>query len=88
MNVKQYMEDTGAMARAASREMARASTAAKNGALLAMAASLREGKDRLLAANAADVDGAKAAGLEPAMVDRLTLTAKGVETMEIGRAHV
>ena len=41
MDVKTYMQDVGRNARAASRATARASTAAKNTALLAMAAAIR-----------------------------------------------
>jgi glutamate-5-semialdehyde dehydrogenase len=88
MDVKQYMEGVGKAARAASREMAKASTAAKNTALLAMAGRIREQTDALLAANAADVAEAKANDLDAAMLDRLTLTAKGVETMAQGLEQV
>jgi glutamate-5-semialdehyde dehydrogenase len=88
MDLKQYMDGVGKAARAASREMAKASTAAKNAALLAMAKSVRECCDELLAANAADVEAAKVDGLAPAMIDRLTLTAKGVETMAQGLEQV
>jgi glutamate-5-semialdehyde dehydrogenase len=88
MDVKQYMEKLGAAARAASRQMAKASTAAKNAALLAMAADIRARQDELLAANAADVAEAKANGLEPAMLDRLTITAKSVEAMAQGLEQV
>jgi glutamate-5-semialdehyde dehydrogenase len=88
MDIKQYMEGVGQAARAASRDMARASTAAKNAALLAMAAAIRDGRDKLLAANAADVDEAKANGLDAAMIDRLTLSAKGVESMAQGLEQV
>jgi glutamate-5-semialdehyde dehydrogenase len=82
------MEDVGRAARAASREMARASTAAKNAALLAMAQAIRDGSEALLAANAEDVAEAKANGLDAAMIDRLTLTAKGVESMAQGLEQV
>jgi glutamate-5-semialdehyde dehydrogenase len=88
MNVKEYMEGVGRAARAASRETAKASTAAKNAALLAMAAQIRESRDQLLAANAADVAEAKANGLDAAMIDRLTLTPKGVEGMAQGLEQV
>ncbi|MBS3935786.1 MAG: glutamate-5-semialdehyde dehydrogenase [Sulfuritalea sp.] len=88
MDVKRYMEKLGAAARAAAREMARASTAAKNAALLAMAADIRARQDQLLAANAADLAEARAAGLEAALLDRLTLTEKGVETMAQGLEQV
>jgi glutamate-5-semialdehyde dehydrogenase len=82
------MEKLGAAARAASRQMAKASTAAKNAALLAMAADIRARQDELLAANAADVAEAHAAGLEPAMLDRLTISAKSIEAMAQGLEQV
>ncbi|MDP1527029.1 MAG: glutamate-5-semialdehyde dehydrogenase [Rhodocyclaceae bacterium] len=88
MDVKDYMETLGRQARAASRAMAKASTAAKNAALLAMAADIRARQAELLAANAEDVAEARANGLEPAMLDRLTLTAKGVESMAQGLEQV
>jgi glutamate-5-semialdehyde dehydrogenase len=88
MDIKQYMEGVGQAARAASREMAKASTAAKNAALQAMAQSIRDGREALLAANAEDVAEAKVNGLDAAMIDRLTLTAKGVESMAQGLEQV
>ena len=88
LNVRDYMTGVGRAARAASRQMAKASTAAKNTALLAMAKAIRESQARLLAANAEDVAEAKANGLDAAMVDRLMLTAKGVETMAQGLEQV
>ena len=88
MSIKEYMEQVGRAAREASRAMASASTAAKNNALLAMAAAIRVQSDALLAANAADVEQARLDGLEPAMIDRLTLTAKGVESMAEGLEQV
>jgi glutamate-5-semialdehyde dehydrogenase len=88
MNIENYMQTLGQAARAASREMAKAPTAAKNAALLAMAADIRARRDDLLAANAEDVAEARANGLEPAMLDRLTLTAKGVEAMAQGLEQV
>jgi glutamate-5-semialdehyde dehydrogenase len=82
------MQTLGQAARAASRQMAKANTAAKNAALLAMAADIRARCAELLAANAEDVAEARANGLEPAMLDRLTLTAKGVESMAQGLEQV
>jgi glutamate-5-semialdehyde dehydrogenase len=88
VNIKDYMQQVGRQAREASRATARASTGAKNAALLAMAAAIRERSDELLAANAADVAEANANGLDAAMIDRLTLTAKGVEAMAQGLEQV
>ncbi|HEX8986835.1 MAG TPA: glutamate-5-semialdehyde dehydrogenase [Rhodocyclaceae bacterium] len=88
MDIQEYMQKIGRAAREASRDVARASTKAKNDALLAMAKTLRERRDELLAANAADLEQARADGLDPAMIDRLTLTAKGVESMAQGLEQV
>ncbi|MEV9168652.1 gamma-glutamyl-phosphate reductase, partial [Klebsiella pneumoniae] len=49
---------------------------------------LRERAPQLLEANAADVEAARANGLDAAMIDRLTLTAKGVEAMAQGLEQV
>jgi glutamate-5-semialdehyde dehydrogenase len=88
MDIQHYMQTLGRQARAASRQLAAASTAAKNDALLAMAAEIRARREALLAANARDLDEARAAGLEAALIDRLTLTEKGVEAMAIGLEQV
>ncbi|MFY9326746.1 MAG: glutamate-5-semialdehyde dehydrogenase [Georgfuchsia sp.] len=88
MDIQNYMQQLGQAARAAAAEVAKASTAAKNTALLAMAKAVRERRDELLAANAADVAQAKQEGLDAAMIDRLTLTAKGVEAMAQGLEQV
>ncbi len=88
MDIKSYMAGIGQAARAAAAEVAKASTATKNNALLAMAQSLRESRDELLAANAEDVAEAKRDGLDAAMIDRLSLTDKGVEAMAAGLEQV
>ncbi|MCV2217609.1 glutamate-5-semialdehyde dehydrogenase [Thauera sp. Sel9] len=88
MDIQNYMQTLGRQARAASRVLAAASTATKNAALLAMAAEIRARSEALLAANAQDLAEARAAGLEPALIDRLTLTDKGVEAMAEGLEQV
>ena len=88
MNIQEYMQTLGRQARAASRQLASASTADKNAALCAMAAAIRDRREELLAANARDLEEARAAGLEPAMIDRLTLNAKGIEAMAQGLEQV
>src|SRR5690349_14351155 len=82
------VRELGVHARAASRDLARASTDAKNKALGAMAAEIRRGAQAILAANAGDVAQAKADGCDAAFVDRLTLTAKLVEQMALGVEQV
>ncbi len=82
------MRELGRAARAAARELARAGTEAKNGALRAMAAEIRKRSAELIAANRADLEQAKKAGRDGAFVDRLTLDAKSVEQMAEGLEDV
>ncbi|MBK7662364.1 MAG: glutamate-5-semialdehyde dehydrogenase [Sterolibacteriaceae bacterium] len=88
LDVADTMRRLGRQARAASRQMARASTRDKNAALLAMAAAIREQRTSLLAANARDLEQARADGLDAAMIDRLTLSERGVESMAQGLEQV
>ena len=88
MDIQNYMQQLGQQARAASRDMARADTGVKDRALLAIAAAIRRDKEKLLAANQQDLDAARAAGMEAAMLDRLTLTEKGVATMAEGLEQI
>ncbi|MBL8397532.1 MAG: glutamate-5-semialdehyde dehydrogenase [Candidatus Accumulibacter sp.] len=84
MDIAHYIQTVGRQARQASRAMARADSNAKNRALLTIAAAIRRETDRLVAANQQDLAAARSAGLEPAMLDRLTLSAKGVASMAEG----
>jgi glutamate-5-semialdehyde dehydrogenase len=79
-----YMAHVGAAARAAAGAMAAASTAAKDQALRALARRLRSAGPALQAANARDLDAARAAGLAPPLVDRLKLTPQTIETVAQG----
>lgn len=63
-------------ARTASLELIHADTAAKNAALEAMAALLLEREAEILAANARDLEVGIAAGLDDALIDRLTLSSE------------
>jgi glutamate-5-semialdehyde dehydrogenase len=82
------MRSVGQRARAAARGLARADTAGKNRALSAMAAALRRDATALIAANAKDLESARASGKDAAFIDRLTLTAKSVEVMALGLEQV
>ncbi len=88
MDIQQYMQRVGQEARSASRAMAAASTAAKNLALHEIARLIRARAPQLLAANARDLEQARADGLEAAMIDRLTLSTKGIEQMAAGLEQV
>ena len=83
-----YMQDAGQRARAASRAMARASTRAKDTALSAIAAAIRRNKTALQTEPAKDLAAGRAKGLDAAMLDRLTLADKAVETMAQGLEQI
>src|SRR3569623_867852 len=87
-DIKTYMQQVGQRARTAARAVARADTAAKNAALLAMAVLIDERSEQLVAANQADLAAAREAGLDAAMLDRLTLNAKGVASMAEGLRQI
>jgi len=88
MDIQQYMKQVGQQAREASRVIARADSRAKNDALCTIAAAIRRHSSALLSANQSDLAAARASGLEPAMLDRLTLTEKGVAAMADGVEQV
>ena len=74
----------GETARSAARILAVTSSEKKNAALLAMAESLLDKKDSILAANALDLDAGEKNGLSEAMLDRLRLDHKRLEAMASG----
>ena len=88
MDVQTYIHGVGRQARAAARLVARADTATKNRALKAMAAAIEHDAKRLLEANARDLTAAKTQNLDAAMVDRLTLTPKGISAMADGLRQI
>jgi glutamate-5-semialdehyde dehydrogenase len=83
-DIAAYMDHVGVAARAAAAAMAAASTAARNAALTALADRLRREAPSLQAANAADLDAARAAGLAAPLLDRLRLDAAAIETVAQG----
>ena len=87
-DVKLYMREVGEQARAAARVLARADSATKDRALAAAAAAIRRDAAKLLKANAEDVAEARARGLAPALLDRLQLTAAGIEDMAEGLEQI
>ncbi|MBS5491503.1 MAG: glutamate-5-semialdehyde dehydrogenase [Sutterella wadsworthensis] len=79
-----YISRIGRQAREASREMARASTAKKNAVLLRLAVLLAEAEASIREANQADIEAARAEGLDDAFIDRLTITPSVLDTMIAG----
>ena len=88
MNIKDYMQTIGQQARTASRAMAAADTNTKNLALTSIAQAIVREKSALLAANQLDLEAAKKAGMDAAMLDRLALTEKGIATMAEGLQQI
>lgn len=88
MNIKDYMQNVGQQARAASRVLVVATTDQKNNALLAMAAQLEARAEFLISENAKDLAAGKANGLDAAMLDRLTINEQGVAQMAEGLRQV
>lgn len=75
-------------AKVASVEMAKLSADTKNTALCRMANALEANADKILAANQTDVEDAKAKGLKTALLDRLALDQRKIQTMARGLREV
>ncbi len=87
-DIQRYMREVGQRARAAARAMARAETAAKDAALLAMAAEIERETSALLAANRKDIEAGMAEGLDSAMLDRLELNGARIKAMAEGLRQI
>jgi glutamate-5-semialdehyde dehydrogenase len=88
MSLSDQMRSLAAEAKCASRAVAQLSTADKNKALLAMADALEQATPALLAANAKDMETGRDLGLSAAMLDRLKLDEKRVQSMAQGLREV
>jgi glutamate-5-semialdehyde dehydrogenase len=87
-HVRAAMRALGVKARSAARVLANASAEQKARALAAAARALRERSADILAANALDLAEAKAKGLGPAFLDRLTVNPARIEAMAQGLEDV
>ena len=88
MDIRNYVEQLGEQARVASMSLAMASTDQKNLALTKTAEALVAHKSALLEANERDIEEGAAAGLSPAMLDRLRLTDARLDAMIEGLHQV
>jgi glutamate-5-semialdehyde dehydrogenase len=88
MDIKQYMQQVGQQARAASREMARANSNAKNAALLAIAAELEANAASIIEANGKDLAAGRERGLDEALLDRLALNEERIAGMAEGLQQI
>ncbi len=88
MKIKDYMIHIGQQARHAAGIMAKADTVAKNRALRFIAEAVRRENGLLREANQKDLTVAREKGLEVALLDRLALSDKAIETMAVGLEQV
>jgi glutamate-5-semialdehyde dehydrogenase len=83
-SLQAQMGAMGRAARQAAVALRLADAGARTAAIAAMAKAVRADAVQILAANARDVADARAAGMAPAMIDRLLLDASRVEAMARG----
>ncbi len=88
MTLQEQIHDFGRRARSASRLLRQCPADQKNRGLRAMSDRLLAGEAELLAANAKDVEQARADGLSAAMLDRLRLDEKRIAGMAEGIRQV
>ncbi len=88
MDIHEYMLAVGRQAHAASLLVAKSDTSTKNNALVFTAEAITRNSTRLLEENARDVAAARAKGLDPASIDRLTLTEKTIAAMADGLRQI
>ena len=88
MNLTEQMTRLAKQAKAASRELAKLTTADKNACLLAMADALEKNAAAIKEANVIDVEFGSKSGLSSAMLERLTLDDKRIASMARGLREV
>jgi len=84
VSLQATMTAMGAAARDGARALRLATAQQRTAALVAMAAAIREDAEKILAANARDLDQARANGLSGPMLDRLMLDAARLEGVAVG----
>ncbi len=87
-NLHEEMLNLGEGAREAAHGLGCASARQRNAALLAMADAIDADRKRIVSANKKDLVAARAAGLSPAMLDRLTLTPARIDAIIKGLHEV
>lgn len=86
--VAAYVDGLARRARAVSRVLSRAETAAKNRALLAVADALEQSAATLIDENRKDLDAGAAKGLDRAQLERLAIDAQRVAAMACGLREI
>lgn len=87
-DLRREVHDAARRARVAARALALLPTVAKDAALQSAADAIGAHTERILAANAEDLDAARAAGTPAAMLDRLALDRKRVDGIAAGLRQV
>ena len=87
-DIRAYMQRLGTLARSASAELAKASTAAKNQALLAAREALQAAREDIALANHKDLERGRENGLDAPLLDRLELTPARFDVMLEGLEQV
>lgn len=87
-NLHNNMQAIGRQARQAANLLRTASDQSKNRALRAMARRLKEQREYLKEENAKDLQTARDNGIEPALLDRLTLSDRSIDTMILGLQQI
>jgi glutamate-5-semialdehyde dehydrogenase len=88
VNIKEYINDLGINAKRAGREISRTKSSKKNSALLKIAEAIEANAEFLISENQKDLDAGKANGLDAAMLDRLAITPKSIQSMVEGLKQV
>lgn len=88
MSFESLIVDMAVKAKAAARIMAKADTNIKNAALLKIAEAIEADKSAIQAANQKDLEYGREKGLSPAMLDRLAVTDKVIQSMIQGLKEV
>lgn len=87
-DIDTYVEQLGSQAREAAAQIAKATTAQKNQALLAIANEIESSRATLKQANQLDLDAGSAKSLDAALMDRLELNDARIDTMIEGLRQV
>jgi glutamate-5-semialdehyde dehydrogenase len=88
MDLRSYVLEKAREAKDGARAIAKASSGQKNNTLIKMAEAIKKKTKELQEENKKDLAAAKKKGLTKAMIDRLTLTPKGIDEMAQGLVEI
>jgi glutamate-5-semialdehyde dehydrogenase len=88
MDLRAYVLKKANDAKDGARAIAKVSSGQKNKALIKMAEAIRKKSKELQKENKKDLEAAKKKGLTKAMINRLTLTSKGIDEMAQGLVEI